>query len=49
MWNLNCSLPWTKLLGIVACRVTYKILEIGDIERPWGDVNTNKSENNSYW
>ena len=39
------SLPSTKLLGFVACRVTSKILGIGSAERSWGDVKTIKSGN----
>ena len=34
------SLPFTKVLGFVSCRVTSKVLGIGAAERSWGDVKT---------
>ena len=37
------SLPFTKVLGFVACRVTSKVLGIGAAESSWGDVKTIKS------
>ena len=37
------SLPFTNVLGFVACRVTSKVLGIGAAERSWGDVKTIKS------
>ena len=37
------SLPSTKVLGFVVCRVTSKILGIGSAERSWGYVKTIKS------
>ena len=43
LWHQKYSLPLTKVLGFVACRVTSKFLGIGAAERPWGDVNTIKS------
>ena len=43
IWNQKCSLPSTKVLGFVACRVTSKILGIGSAERSWGGVKTIKS------
>ena len=42
LWHQNYSLPCTKVLGFVACRVTSKVLGIVTEERSWGDVNTNK-------
>ena len=36
------SLPCTNVLGFVACRVTSKVLVIGEVERSWGDVKTIK-------
>ena len=36
------SLPFTKVLGFVACRVTSKVLGIGAADRSWGDVKTIK-------
>ena len=37
------SLPCTKFLSFVACRVTSKFLGIDAAERSWGDVKTFKS------
>ena len=42
-WHQKYSLPFTKVLGFVACRVTSKVLGIGAAERSWGDVKTIKS------
>ena len=42
MWHQKYSLPLTKILGFVACRVTSKVLVIGAAERSWGDVKTIK-------
>ena len=42
LWHQKCSLPFTKFLGFVACRVTSKVLGIGAAERSWGDVKTIK-------
>lgn len=38
LWHEKYSLPFTKVLGATACRVTSKILGIGACERAWGDV-----------
>ena len=38
MWHERYSLPYTKVLGFVACRVTSKNGGIGVCERNWGDV-----------
>ena len=43
LWHQKYSLPFTKVLGFVACRVTSKVLGIGAAERSWGDVKTIKS------
>ena len=40
MWYQKYSLPFTKVLGFVACRVTSNVLVIYAAERSWGDVNT---------
>ena len=42
MWHQKYSLPFTKVLGFVACRVTSKFLGIGTAERSWGDIKTIK-------
>ena len=33
LWNQKYSLPYTKVLGFIICRVTSKILGIGAAER----------------
>ena len=38
LWHQKYSLPSTKVIGFVACRVTSKIRGIGSSERSWGDV-----------
>ena len=38
MWHEKYSLPYTKVLGYVACRVCSKLAGIGAAERSWGDV-----------
>ncbi len=38
IWHETYSLPYTKVLGFVACRVTSKRLGIGSGERAWSDV-----------
>ena len=43
LWHQKYSLPCTKVLGFVACRVTSKVIGIGAAERSWGDVKTIKS------
>ena len=43
LWYQKYSLPFTKVLGFVACRVTSKVLGIVAVERSWGDVKTIKS------
>ena len=36
LWHQKYSLPCTKVLGFVACRVTSNVLGIGAAERSWG-------------
>ena len=43
MWHQKYLLPFTKVLGFFACRVTSKVLGIGAAERSWGDIKTIKS------
>ena len=38
IWNQKYSLPPTRVLGFVSCKVTSKIIGIGYAERSWGDV-----------
>ena len=47
VWHQKYSLPSTKVLGFVACRVTSKITGIWSAERSWGDVKTIKIWNRS--
>ena len=47
IYGKKYSLPSTKVLGFVSCRVTSKIIGIGYSERSWGDVKTIKSGNRS--
>ena len=42
LWHQKYSLPSTKVLVFVACRVTSKILGIGSAERSWGDLKKNQ-------
>ena len=43
MWHQKYSLPCTKVLSFVACRVTSQVLVIAAAERSWGDVDQIKS------
>ena len=43
MWHQKYSLPCTKVLRFVSCRVTSKVLGIGAAERSWGDIKRIKS------
>jgi len=38
LWHEKYSLPYTAVLGFVACRVCSKVCGIGAAERAWGDV-----------
>ena len=48
LWHEQHSLPYTKVLGFVACRVTSKCLGIGAAERAWGAVKEIKSGKKSH-
>ena len=43
LWHHKYSLPCTKVLDFVSCRVTSKFLGIGAAERSWDDVRKIKS------
>ncbi len=43
LWHEMYSLPFTEVLGFVACRTTSKRLGIGSAERSWSDVKTIKN------
>ena len=43
LWHQKYSLPFTTVIGFVACIVTSKVLGIGAAERSWGNVKTIKS------
>ena len=47
-WHEKYSLPYTKVLGYVACRVCSKLAGIGAAERSWGDVKHIKSGKRSH-
>ena len=38
LWHEKYSIPYTQVLGFVACRVTSKLCGIGPAERSWGGV-----------
>ena len=38
LWHEKYSIPYTKVLGFVACRVTSKLAGIGPAERSWATV-----------
>ena len=42
LWHKKYSLPCTKVLVFVACRVTSKVIGIREAERSWGDIKTIK-------
>ena len=42
LWHQKYSLPCTKIIGFVACRVISKVLGIGAADCSWGDVKTIK-------
>ena len=46
-WHKMYSHPFTEVLGKVACRVTSKILGIGNAERSWGAVKQLKQDKRS--
>ena len=41
-WHRNCSLPCTKVIGFVACRITSKFVGVGAEELSWNDIKTIK-------
>ena len=43
LWHEKYSLPYTSVLGFVACRVTSKTLGIGPCERNWASVKNIKT------
>ncbi len=43
LWHEMHSLPFTEVLGFVACQTTSKRLGIGSAERAWSDVKTIKN------
>ena len=45
LWHQKYSLPFTKVLGFFACRVTSTVFVIGAAERSLGEVKTIKSGN----
>ena len=47
-WHQRKSLPYTEVLGKLACFVTSKILGIGSAERSWKHVKLNRQEQRSH-
>ena len=45
LWHQKYSFPCTKVLGFVACRVTSKVLDVGEVERSWVDIKKIKYSN----
>ena len=43
LWHQKYSLPCTKVIDFIVCRVTSKVLVIGAVDSSWGDVKTIKS------
>ena len=48
LWHEKYLLPYTKVLGFVACRVTSKLAGIGPTERSWGAVKQIKDGKRSH-
>ena len=48
LWHEKYSLPYTDVLGVMACRYTSKQAGIGPCERAWGDVKHMKSGKRSH-
>jgi hypothetical protein len=44
IWHKKNSLPYTTILGKLACRVCSKIVGMGSAERAWGDVKHLKTD-----
>ena len=48
LWHEKYSIPYTTVLGFVACRVTSKLCGIGPAERSWGAVKQIKMGKRSH-
>jgi len=48
LWHEKYSIPYTTVLGYVACRVTSKLCGIGPAERSWGGVKQIKTGQRSH-
>jgi hypothetical protein len=48
LWHEKYSIPYTTVLGCVACRVTSKLCGIGPAERSWGAVKQIKTGQRSH-
>ena len=48
LWHEKYSIPYTTVLGYVACRVTSKLCGIGPAERSWGGVKQVKDGKRSH-
>ena len=48
LWHEKYSLPYTVVLGFVACRTTAKLCGIGAAERSWGGVKQIKTGKRSH-
>jgi hypothetical protein len=48
IWHEKYSLPYTKVLGYVACRVTSKLCGIGPAERCWSAVKQIKKDKRAH-
>ena len=48
LWHEKYSLPYTRVLGYVACRVTSKLCGIGPAERCWSAVKQIKKDKRSH-
>ena len=44
MWHQKYSLPCTKVLGLISCRIVSKVLGIGAAKPYWDYVNSIKSD-----
>ncbi len=48
LWHEKHSIPYTSVLGIVACHVTSKLCGIGPAKKSWGAVNQVKNGKRSH-
>jgi hypothetical protein len=48
LWHEKYSIPYTSVLGFVACQVTSKLCGIGPAERSWGGVKQVKGGKRSH-